>query len=228
MGHHLIIYTRISTKDQTPDAQDGALSDWIKTIPHDTSTALADQCSGSVTWRQRDLRRALEYHERPATLIVSEITRLGRSTLDVLDFLAEARRVDLTVRAMKGNFTVDDSISGKILTTILALVGEIERDFIRARTREGLKAAAAAGRKGGRPSGPSKTHSLDPKAEEIARLLAARVGKRAIARVVGVSRNTLYRYLARTHAQRDLFNDSEGAAPLPLPETNDAQTSLPV
>ncbi len=83
----------------------------------------------------------------------------------------------------------------KIVATVLGLVAEIERDFISARTKEALAKRKADGVKLGRPTGPAKTLRLDPHADKIDAYLAKQIDKRAIAKLLDVSPNTLYAWL---------------------------------
>ena len=196
----LVLYTRVSTDKQTNQAQLEALQEAAPRWPHTHLKIIQETASGSTPWRQRQLANVLGAPHDTVTILTPELSRLGRSTLDVLDFLAECRKNAITVHALKGNFTVDDSMSSKVLTTILALTAELERDFLRARTKEGIATARAKGRAWGRPTGPAASHRLDPQTREIKRLLAAGVPKTSIARLLNVSRNTVYRYLDRLPA----------------------------
>ena len=103
-------------------------------------------------------------------LIVPELSRLGRSTLDILDILAELRKKGVNVYAIKGAWTLNGTIESKVFLTMMALFSEIERDLISARTKEALKARQASGVKLGRPKGPGKS-KLDPYRPEIEALL---------------------------------------------------------
>jgi DNA invertase Pin-like site-specific DNA recombinase len=88
-------------------------------------------------------------------------------------------------------------MQSKIVVTVLALAAEIERDFLRSRTREGMAAARAAGKTIGRPRGPATVHFLDAKRDEIARLTALGVPKVSIAKIVGASARSVTTHLQR-------------------------------
>ena len=81
------------------------------------------------------------------------------------------------------------------MTTLFALFAEVERDLISERTREGLARARSSGKKLGRPKGSLGVSRLDGKEEELRRFLNLGVPKSAIAKITGVSRQTLYHFI---------------------------------
>jgi DNA invertase Pin-like site-specific DNA recombinase len=114
-------------------------------------------------------------------LIVPELTRLGRSTLEVLEILKTAKEKGIAVYSVKERIELNgDSINSKIMATMLSLFAELERDFIRMRTKEALKARKAAGVKLGRPKWPGKS-KLDPHRDEIIALLKTGVPQTKVA-----------------------------------------------
>ena len=85
-------------------------------------------------------------------ILVPELSRLGRSTLEVLDILKTAKDKGIAVYDAKGNLELNgDSVQSKVMATMFALFAELERDFISRRTKEALKARRKAGVILGRP-----------------------------------------------------------------------------
>ena len=82
------------------------------------------------------------------------------------------------------------------MTTLFALFAEVERDLISERTREGLARARASGKKLGRPKGSLGVSRLEGKEDEIRQFIELGVSRTAIARITGVSRSTLYSFMA--------------------------------
>lgn len=191
------IYYRVSTLEQDLDAQKICVQDYLEKNAITAYLSWQDKMSGSSPWRQRALKDAIEGAEQGDLIIVSEISRIGRSVADVLDFLQVAAERGLKVVAVKNQITFDGGINSKIFATVLALAAEIEREFIRLRTREGMANAKAKGVKLGRPTGQRKVHQLDSAAEKIDNMLRAKIPKAGIARILNVSRGTLQRYLDR-------------------------------
>lgn len=95
----------------------------------------------------------------------------------------------------KNGIAFDDAMQSKIVATVLGLVAEIERDFISSRTKEALAKRKAEGMKRGRPVGAAKKLRLDPRANKICEYLKLGIDKRAIAKLLNVSPNTLSAWL---------------------------------
>lgn len=191
------IYIRVSTEKQGHDSQLIGITDYCKKRGIEDFSINRDTASGSVPWRERKIEACLYNSEKGDLIIVSELSRIGRSTADVLNFLEIAASKGVSIVAVKNNVTFDGGIQAKIFATVLGLAAEIERDFIRLRTKEGMANAKAKGIKLGRPPGQRKTHQLDTAAEKIDNMLLAKIPKAGIARILNVSRGTLQRYLDR-------------------------------
>lgn len=188
-------YLRVST-----DAQDVAnqrrgvaeycaARDWLPGYVEDTA-------SGRTPWRDRALGQLLDRMQPGDVLVCAEVSRLARSTLQVLEVCKFAAERSLALHIVKTGQVIDDSMQSKVLTTMLALAGEIERDMISARTRESLARLKAEGVKLGRPPGPAPRLKLDDEAKQIDNLMRCGVPLRAIARAVQCSPQTLYDWLA--------------------------------
>jgi DNA invertase Pin-like site-specific DNA recombinase len=189
------IYLRVSTGLQDADSQMIGITNYCEKQGIKQMNITKDTVTGAKGWRDRKLNQIMSQAAEGDKIIVSEISRIGRSTADVLDFLAEAVKKKVIVIAVKNNITFDESISSKIFATVLALASEIERDFIRTRTKEGMANAVSKGVKIGRPEGSKSKSKLDSSSDQIFALLAANVSKAAICRLQKVSRNTLDRFL---------------------------------
>jgi DNA invertase Pin-like site-specific DNA recombinase len=121
--------------------------------------------------------------------------------LDVLDILAELRKKDVNVYALKGAWQLNGTIESKVFLTMMALFSEIERDLISARTKEALKARKAAGVKLGRPKGPGKS-KLDQYRLEIEALLKNGSTLNFIARRYKVGMTTLKNWMQKNKIDR--------------------------
>ena len=128
-------------------------------------------------------------------LIFAEVTRMARSTIQVLEILELCMEKKINVHIAKQNMQLDGSIQSKIIATMLGLAGEIDRKFIRMRTKEALAARKVKGQILGRPKGPAKRLKLDDKREQIKKYRAIGLGIRATAKLLDVAPSTLSDYL---------------------------------
>jgi DNA invertase Pin-like site-specific DNA recombinase len=196
---------RISTDKQDEASQRQIIAEALPPINGLDIEWLSDTASGGTPWQSRAIAGALERAGEGDTIIVSEISRIARSTVGVLTFLQAAAEKKITVVAVKSGIKLDGSTSSKIVITVLAMAAEIERDLLRERTRGALAARKASGLPVGRQTGAlGKRNKLHGRMSEIAPLIDAGVARAAIARVLGVSRQTLHTFLAHTG---DIKND---------------------
>lgn len=197
------VYLRVSTDHQDEANQRLGVINWITSHGNPPIVITTDTASGALPWRKRRLLQVLQDSQPGDTIICAEVSRIGRSTVDVLDFFKAALDRDITVIVTKSGLTVDHSLQSKITTTMLALASEIEREFLLARTQEGLERARAAGVRLGRPPGAKSANKLQPFAAEVERLAAARTPHAAIARIFKVSRGTVSRFFEARRAGKE-------------------------
>lgn len=129
-----------------------------------------EKVSGKVSWKDRKIKTVLDEMQKGDNLIVAELSRLGRSMLDIMEILKIGKDREINIYAVKGNWTLNGTIESKIVGMVFAMAAEIERDLLSARTKEALKARKAAGVRLGRPKGPGKSR-LDAYRPEIEALL---------------------------------------------------------
>jgi DNA invertase Pin-like site-specific DNA recombinase len=156
---------------------------------------IEDTASGKTDWRTRPLGQLVTRAGQGDVIVVSEVSRLARSTLQVLEIGRECIERGVHLHVAKNGIVFDDSMQSKIVATVLGLVAEIERDFISARTKEALAKRKAEGVKLGRPTGPARSLRLDAHASKIDDYLAKGIAKVAIAKLLDVTPNTLYAWL---------------------------------
>ncbi|HEY6093814.1 MAG TPA: recombinase family protein [Gallionellaceae bacterium] len=193
-----IAYLRVST-----DKQDEASQREIISAKCASPEWISDTASGAKPWQERAVAGALERCERGDKIMVSEISRIARSTVGVLTFLQAAAEKGVTVDAVKSGIMLDGSTASKIVVTVLAMAAEIERDLLRERTKAALDARKRNGLPVGRqPGAKGKRNKLDGRWQEIEPLINAKVAHTAIARVMKVSRQTLHTYLLLRYAEK--------------------------
>jgi len=146
-----------------------------------------------VSWRKRKIAGIMERLGAGDNLIVSELSRLGRSMLECMEILSIALEKKINVYAVKGNWQLDNSIQSKIVAMAFSMAAEIERDLISQRTKEALAARKAAGKPLGRPRGTGKS-KLDAYRPEIEALLANGSTQKFIAGRYQVTEATVSRW----------------------------------
>jgi DNA invertase Pin-like site-specific DNA recombinase len=193
----LYAYLRVSTDVQDVNNQKLGVLEYCATRSLGMPVMVSDTASGKIDWDKRELGFLLKRCVAGDILVVAEISRIGRSTLQVLDVLKVAAEKQVEVHIVKNSMIMDGSIQSKIYATIFGLAAEIERDFISQRTREGLARRKAEGHTLGRPVGEASKLALDEHTRNIDQYLAIKLNKRAIAKLLNVSPNTLYSWLRR-------------------------------
>lgn len=121
------------------------------------------------------------------TLIVSELSRLGRNMVEVMSVLDMLIKKDCKVHAVKGSYRLDQSLSSKILRMVLLMTAEIERELISQHTKEAP----------GRPRGSHGVSMLDQHEDRIREYPGHGVSKAAIARMHGCSWQTVHNWVRR-------------------------------
>ncbi len=184
----LIGYARVSTQDQNLDLQREALN------KAGCKQVFEDKASGTRSERPA-LIKALEMMREGDTLVVWKLDRLGRSVKQLVDLVGELHKQGIQFKSLTDAIDTG-SPSGRFFFHVMASLAEMERELTVERTRAGLEIARQLGRKGGRK--PKMTNS---KIESAKKLLASGVPPRDVAKNLGVSIPTLYRWVpASAHA----------------------------
>jgi DNA invertase Pin-like site-specific DNA recombinase len=130
-------------------------------------------------------------------LIFAEVSRIARSTLQVLEVLEVCMEKKIDVYIAKQNMQLDGSMQARITATVLGLAAEIEREFISMRTKEALAARKKDGVILGRPKGPANKLKLDAKRDQIEKYLKMGLGIRPTAKLIDEAPSTLRDYIIR-------------------------------
>jgi len=178
----LIGYARVSTQDQNLDLQIEALT------KSGCQRIFDDKISGSRAERP-GLGKALEMLREGDTLVVWKLDRLGRSVKNLVDMVGELRKQDIQFKSLTDAIDTGTP-SGRFFFHVMASLAEMERELTVERTRAGLEIARQLGRKGGR-----KRQMTDSKIESAKKLLFNGIPPRDVAKNLGVSVPTLYRWI---------------------------------
>jgi len=178
----LIGYARVSTQDQNPALQIEALT------KAGCEKIFEDKMSGSRAQRL-GLVKALEILREGDTLVVWKLDRLGRSVKNLVDLVGELHKQNIQFKSLTDSIDTGTA-SGRFFFHVMASLAEMERELTVERTRAGLEVARQLGRKGGR-----KRQMTDSKIESAKKLLANGIPPRDVAKNLGVSVPTLYRWI---------------------------------
>ena len=192
-----IAYIRVSTDRQDLDNQRHEILEYCHAHRMTVDEFISIEISSRKTLKQRRIEELLDKVSVGDSLIVSEMSRLGRSTAEVIAIVNELvkRGIRLIVIKQALDIKGGHDMQSKVMVTLLSLFAELERDIISQRTRDALASKRAKGIRLGRPLGSLGKSKLDSKQTEIANLLDKKVSKAAIARVCGVSRDTVNNFV---------------------------------
>ena len=150
-----VAYLRVSTAQQDVRSQRLAIIVYARKHDFRIDDFIEATASGQASEKRRRLDELMNVLQRGDRLVVSELSRLGRSLGQIVAILDALATAGVAFVAMKENIRIEGKrdIQTKVMTTLFALFAEVERDLISERTREGLAKARASGRKLGRPKG---------------------------------------------------------------------------
>ena len=214
-------YIRVSTDKQDTESQKLGIKEKAKQLGLTIDEWISDDgVSGAKEPEKRLLGILLEKVEKDDVIIVSEISRIGRKLFMIFRILEELMEKGVKLYSVKDAYNLDNSLTSKVLAFAFGMAAEIERDMIQKRTIEGLARKKAEGVILGRPVGSNLGgRKLKGKEEEIQAYLDVNVGISAIARIFGVSRTTVHRFIeekglnyhanSALTAQAEKINNSE-------------------
>jgi DNA invertase Pin-like site-specific DNA recombinase len=183
------IYCRVSTDDQSCERQERDLRAFAKRSGHEIVAVFRETASGAKNDRaERKKVMALAQARKIDAILVTELSRWGRSTQDLVQTLDDLHSWKVSVLAQTGLSFDLSTASGKLMRTIMAGLAEFERDLIRERVKSGLSAAKARGIVLGRQVGQRPS---DKKAKKVLQLHGEGLSYRLIGRNVGLSKNTV-------------------------------------
>lgn len=185
-------YARVSTEEQNLNRQ----LDQLKEAG--AEKIYKEKITGTKKDRP-ELTKLLDYAREGDTIIITDLTRISRSTKDLISLVEELGGRGINIKSLKESWLDTTTAQGKLMFTIMAGLSQFERDLISERTKEGLKSARARGKQGGRPR-------VDKRNIERALMLydLGNVSIADICNMCKISKNTLYNYIrARKQAQEN-------------------------
>lgn len=184
MDKTLIGYCRVSSVEQSLHRQIDALTN--------AGVKKRDIYQDKINGTQRErpqLEKLLSELEEGDTVVIPDLTRLSRSTKDLLEIVQLIKAKGAAIKSLKDTWldTTSDNPYSEFLLTIMSALSQLERDLISQRTKEGLASANARGRKGGRPK------KRNDKAALVLMMLEQGHTVKEIEKAAEISRATVYR-----------------------------------
>lgn len=195
-----IAYLRVSTVEQDLKKNRHEILELANARGFGPVKFIEEKVSGIKNWKERKIKKVIDQLGEGDHLIVPELSRLGRSMLEIMEMLSIAKDKGINIYAVKGGWELNSSIQSKVVAMAFSIAAEIERDLISKRTKEALKARKAQGIKLGRPKGPGKS-KLDKYREEIEALLKNGSTKTYVAKKYETTLPNLYNWLKKNEIE---------------------------
>jgi DNA invertase Pin-like site-specific DNA recombinase len=188
-----LAYLRVSKDTQDVMNQKLAILEFAQQERMQVDQFIEVTVSSRKSPKERKIDLLLDQLNAGDTLIVSELSRMGRSVGEIITTVDTLGRKNIRFLAVKEGIRLsgEADLQTKMMVTMFSLFAEMERELISLRTKEALAVAKAKGKKLGRPKGSFGRSKLDGREEEIKKLLALEVSKASIAKITGVDRSTL-------------------------------------
>ena len=192
-SHTVVGYIRVSTSMQK-DSADTQRFEILKLADERKVTIsewVVETVSGGKQASERKLGELLDRLKKGDVVMAAEISRIGRSILDIMTTLHRLMKNEVALFTCKERFELADNLNSKVLAFAFGLAAEIERQLISQRTREALALKKSNGVRLGRPPGSQSRSKLDGKQDLVVELMAKKISKASIARLLDCHPGTL-------------------------------------
>ncbi len=196
MVQKVAIYCRVSTTDQSCSRQERDLLEYAQQAGYEVVGVWKETASGSRNNRtERKQVISLAQAHKIDGVLVTELTRWGRSTIDLITTLQDLAHWGVSVIATTGLQFDLTTPQGKLIASVMSSLAEFERDLVRERVRSGLAAAKAKGKKLGRK--PGQRVKADKYAHRVVQMVTEGHSYRQIARELHLSKTTVNEIVKR-------------------------------
>mgnify|MGYP000311784339 CR=1 FL=1 len=183
-----LAYLRASTDKQETSNQKLEILEFARKKEIQIDDYIELTISSRKSQKQRRIDELVNRLNPSDTLIVTELSRLGRSTAEVIALINALVENKIRVVILKQNMDINQhDMNSKIIITLFSLFGELERDLVSVRTKEALAAKKAQGQVLGKPKGTIQKSKFDLHIDKIKELLELGLSVRKIAKVLGYS-----------------------------------------
>ena len=191
-------YIRVSTDQQSTSNQKFEINRYAASHNIQIDRWVEETISSRKPLNKRKLGSLLAELKDGDILISTEISRLGRSLLEVMGILQHCLAQNCQIWTLKEHYKLGSDIASKVLAFAFGLSAEIERQLISERTKMSLDKLKSQGKHLGRPFGAkSKSLKLSKNTKKVKDLMEKGLPKAQIARLLGVDKLTLYRFLKK-------------------------------
>lgn len=196
----IIGYARVSTDKQDADRQRLDIYDFALSGNMQITKFVAETISSRKADRQiYDIVDALNKDD---VLIVTELSRLARSMIELNEIVSKVIKAGATIKAVVGGYTIDDSIQAQALVFAFGIASQVERDMISERTKSALSARKAQGVTLGRPVGTATKVDTAMKdkgytKDDILKFQAAGVTGTALSKMLGIDARTMRAWIKK-------------------------------
>ena len=190
-------YLRVSTSRQELDNQRLEILNFANQAGIRVDEFVEVEISSRKTTEERRIDELLARLAPGDTVVVSELSRLGRSLGEMVQIVEQLNEKEVALIAIKQgiNTRSDSDMASKCIIYLSGMFAELERDFLSQRTKNGLERAKAQGKVLGRKKGSLGKSKMDEHVDEIKRLITLKVPKASVAKILGVSRQALYKFI---------------------------------
>jgi len=184
----ILAYLRASTDAQDTNNQKLEILEFARKKDMKIDDFIELTISSRRSQKQRRIEELVSRLNSSDTLIVTELSRVGRSTAEVITLINSLVEKNIRVVILKQGLDINQyDMNSKIIITLFSLFGELERDLISARTKEALAAKKAQGQILGKPRGTIQNSKFDAHVDQIKELLELGLSVRKISKVLGYS-----------------------------------------
>lgn len=187
-------YIRVSTKKQDRENQRYGILNYAQDKKLQIDEFIEESISGTKSYKERKLGSLIERLQKGDTIIITELSRFGRSLLEVMEILNQLMLKEVRILVVKNDMELGQNIQSKVLAFAFSLSAEIERELISSRTKEALEKKKADGYKLGRPKGSTSKSKLDGREAEIDNYLAKKISVASICKLLDVAPTTFYNF----------------------------------
>jgi DNA invertase Pin-like site-specific DNA recombinase len=188
-------YIRVSTLKQNEANQRFEILDYAHKNNITIDQFTTETISTSKKLETRLLSTLIKDIQPNDSLIITELSRLGRSLFEVMSTLSNLINKNVEITITKMSLTLKDDIKSKAIAMAFSLASEIEKELISSRTKEALAFAKSKGKKLGRPKGSLSASKLDKDKSLIIEFLGKGVSVTSMSRIFNVSTSTMFNYI---------------------------------